>query len=58
MVPIGDDDRIRWNAWKGRRTANVGGERISHELVALHVLHGPGVLIGDVEPPRESHVST
>ena len=58
VVLIGDGDRIRWNVWKGRRTANVGGERISHKLVALRVLHGPGVLIGDVESPRESHVST
>ena len=34
VVPIGDGNRIRWNVWEERRTANVGGERTSHKLAA------------------------
>jgi hypothetical protein len=43
--------------WKGRRAANVGGERVSHDLVTPRVLRGPDALNGDAEAPGEGYVS-
>jgi hypothetical protein len=56
LVPIDGGDRVRGNVRKERRAANVGGERVGHDLVTPRVLQGPDALNGDVETPGEGHV--
>jgi hypothetical protein len=57
LVPIDGGDRVRGNVGKRGWVAIVGGECVSHDLVAPHVLQGPDALNGDVEAPGEGYVS-
>ena len=57
MIPIDGGDGKRGNGGEERRAANVGGDRVRHNLVAPRVLQRSDTLDGDVETPGKDHVS-